>query len=54
MKQPYEIQLSEAEYKRFRKLMILVERILNVYEEHPDMEIIIKVKPKRHWLWGRR
>ena len=54
MKKPYEIHLTKEEYDRFRKLMILTERILQIYAEHPDMDIIVKVKPKRLWPWARK
>ena len=50
----YEINLSEKEYKRLRAMAILVRRILDVYDKHPEIEITIKTKPKKWWQWVKR
>lgn len=48
----YEMQLTEREYKRLQSFMIVLSRVLDIYDQHPDMEITIKVKPKQWWrIW---
>lgn len=48
----YEMQLTEREYKRLQSFMIVLSRVLDIYDQHPDMEITIRVKPKKWWrIW---
>lgn len=54
MKKTYEVHLTESEYKRFKAFMLLISRFMDFYVENPDMEIVIKTKPKdNEWriLW---
>lgn len=53
MKKKYEIYLTEAEYRRFESFMLLLSRFLVIYDEHPDMEVIIKTKPKKRWQFWK-
>jgi hypothetical protein len=48
----YEMQLTEREYKRLQSFIIVLSRVLDIYDQHPDMEITIRVKPKKWWrIW---
>jgi hypothetical protein len=53
MKKEYEVHLTEAEYKRFKTFMLLISRFLDFYAENPDMEIVIKTKPKKRWQFWK-